>query len=95
VCRPFFEINKAHVDGIAVAKAMPIEAGAIYLFDKGYNDLSSLGCARRRRLPLRHPAQDQHSVDVLETRAARIGRLTGRLADNRRALSEASAADHT
>ena len=32
----FFEITRAHVNAIAVAKAMPIEAGATYVFDKGY-----------------------------------------------------------
>jgi hypothetical protein len=87
----FFEITKARVNDIAVAKAMPIEAGATYVFDKGYYDFSfwavldAAGCRFVTRRKVNTP------LDVLETRAARgdpiladrIGRLPGRLARNR------------
>ena len=88
----FFEITKARVNDIAVAKAMPIEAGATYVFDKGYYDFSfwaaldAAGCRFVTRRKVNTP------LEVIETRAARgdpiladrIGRLPGRLAYNRR-----------
>jgi IS4 transposase len=88
----FFEITKAHVNDIAVAKIMPIEGGATYVFDKGYYDFSfwaaldTAGCRFVTRRKVNTP------LAVLETRAARgdpiradqIGRLPGRLARNRR-----------
>ena len=88
----FFEITKARVNDIAVAKAMPIGAGTTYVFDKGYYDfsfwaaLAARGCRFVTRRKVNTP------LDVLETRAARgetiradrIGRLPGRLARNRR-----------
>ena len=57
----FFEITRAHVNDLAVAKAMPIEAGATYVFDKGYYDFA-FRAKRRRRRSLRDPAQGQHAA---------------------------------
>jgi DDE family transposase/uncharacterized protein DUF4372 len=87
----FFEITSARMNDITVAKAMPIEAGATYVFDKGYYDafwaaLDAAGCRFVTRRKVNTP------LDVLATRAARgaairadrIGRLPGRLARNRR-----------
>ena len=88
----FFEITKARVNDIAVAKAMPIEAGATYVFDKGYYNFSfwaaldAAGCRFVTRRKVNTP------LEVIETRPAnddpiradRIGRLPGRLAYNRR-----------
>src|SRR5918996_1730568 len=88
----FFEITKARVNDIAVAKIMPIEAGPTYVFDKGYYDFSfwaaldTAGCRFVTRRKVNTP------LAVIATRAARgeairadrIGRLPGRLARNRR-----------
>ena len=88
----FFEVTKARVNDIAVAKVMPIEAGATYVFDKGYYDFSfwaALDAAGGRFVTRR---KVNTPLDVLETRTAcgeairadRIGRLPERLARNRR-----------
>ena len=87
----FFEITPARINDITVAKAMPIEAGATYVFDKGYYDfafwaaLDARGCrfVTRRKIntPLaviatRPPSDPAIQADV-------VGRLPGRLAHNR------------
>lgn len=88
----FFEITEARVNDITVAKAMPIEAGATYVFDKGYYDfafwaaLDAAGCRFVTRRKVNTP------LVVLATRPPRdpaiqadvVGRLPGRLARNRR-----------
>jgi hypothetical protein len=87
----FFEITPARVNDIAVAQAMPIAAGATYVFDKGYYDfafwakLDAAGCRFVTRRKVNTP------LAVIETRPAnddpiradRIGRLPGRLARRR------------
>jgi len=87
----FFEITRARVNDITVAKAMPSEAGATYVFDKGYYDfafwaqLDAAGCRfvtrRKVNTPLaviatRPPSDPAIQADV-------VGRLPGRLARNR------------
>jgi transposase len=87
----FFEITAARVNDIAVAKQMPLEAGATYVFDKGYYDfafwaaLDARGCRFVTRRKVNTP------LEVIATRPAndgpiradRIGRLPGRLARHR------------
>ena len=87
----FFEITPARINDITVAKAMPIEAGATYVFDKGYYDfafwaaLDARGCrfVTRRKIntpraviATRPPSDPAIQADV-------VGRLPGRLAHNR------------
>ena len=61
--RPIYAaVTAANVNDITAAKAMPIEAGATYVFDLGYYDYGWWAEARRRRLPHRHPLQDQHAA---------------------------------
>jgi hypothetical protein len=87
----FFEITRARVNDITVAKRLPIEDGATYVFDKGYYDfafwaqLDARGCRfvtrRKVNTPLvvfatRPPSDPAIQADV-------VGRLPARLARNR------------
>jgi hypothetical protein len=59
--RPLYlEVTPARVNDITPAKAMPIEPGATYVFDRLLR-LRLLGEARCGRLPHRHPAQEEHA----------------------------------
>jgi hypothetical protein len=88
----YFAITKARVNDIAVAKTMPIEAGATYVFDKGYYDFSfwaaldAAGCRfvtrRKVNTPLAVRATRPPSAPAVQ--ADVVGRLPGRLARNRR-----------
>jgi hypothetical protein len=87
----FFEITPARVNDIALAKVMPIAAGATYVFDKGYYDfafwakLDAAGCRFVTRRKVNTP------LAVIATRPVRgmaiqadvVGRLPGRVARNR------------
>src|SRR5262249_22820205 len=37
-CLSWFDLTSAKVDDVVAGRAMPLEAGATYVFDKGYND---------------------------------------------------------
>ena len=87
----FFEITKARVNDITVAKAMPIEAGATYVFDKGYYDfafwaaLDARGCRfvtrRKSNTPLAGLAdRPAKGAAIL---ADQLGTLPRRLARSR------------
>ena len=87
----FFDITKARVNDIAVAKAMPLEAGATYVFDKGYYDfafwaaLDARGCRFVTRRKVNTPLEviETRPADDEPIRADVVGRLPGRLARNR------------
>jgi len=88
-----FVVTPARVNDITVAKVMPIEAGATYVFDLGYYDFSwwatldALGCRFVTRLKahtkptLIEERQVEAGSSIL---ADRVIRLAGRLAGNRR-----------
>ena len=42
----YHAVTAANVNDITAAKAMPVEAGATYVFDLGYYDFGSLGARR-------------------------------------------------
>ena len=68
--RPVYHaVTAANVNDISAAKAMPIEAGATYVFDLGYYDFG-FGRARRARLPAGDAVQDQHAVEQAVRHAA-------------------------
>lgn len=89
----YFEVTAARVNDITVARAMPIEAGATYVFDLGYYDfawwanLDAHGCRIVTRLKkntvlatvARRPPQPGSPI-----LSDRIGQLPGRLARSRR-----------
>ena len=93
-CPLYLDISAARVNDITAAKAMPIEAGATYVFDLGYYDyawwarLEAAGCRIVSRLKKNTPLQ------VVETRAVpadaphiisdRIGFLPQRLSHSRK-----------
>jgi IS4 transposase len=92
--RPLYlEVTTAKVNDITPAKAMPIEAGATYVFDLGYYDygfwakLDAMGCRLVTRLkkntPLRLTAEQAvpQGSDLLYDR---IGRLPERLSSTRK-----------
>jgi IS4 transposase len=89
----YLMVTAANVNDITVAKAMPIEAGATYVFDLGYYDygwwamLHQAGCRIVTRLKVNTP------FEVIENRPVapgtsilsdRIGYLPKRLAASRR-----------
>lgn len=88
----FFAVSSERVSDIAVGKTMPIEAGATYVFDKGYYDfgfwarLQAGGARFVTRLKRNSP------TELVEERAVcgegvlfdRLVRLSGRLSGQRR-----------
>jgi IS4 transposase len=88
----YFGFTPSNVNDITAAKAMPIEAGATYVFDLGYYDyawwaqLDNAGCRLVTRLkvntPLRGVAENKvpKGSNILSDR---IGYLPGRLAGSR------------
>jgi hypothetical protein len=88
----YFSITKANVNDITAAKAMPIEAGATYVFDLGYYDygwwarLDAADCRVVTRLkkntPLTVVSQNRvpKGSNILSDR---IGHLPARLANSR------------
>jgi IS4 transposase len=75
----WFDITSAKVDDVVVGRAMPIEAGATYVFDKGYTDYRwwaellrhRAGFVTRRKL-------NAHRREVIEQRPAGDGILADR-----------------
>jgi len=88
----YFAITAAKVNDIVEAKKMPIEAGATYVFDKGYYDfgfwaaLDAKGCRFVTRLKTNSPVTilAERPTDDPVIRADRSVQLNGRLASNRR-----------
>lgn len=90
----YHEVSAANVNDVSVAKPMPLEAGATYVFDLGYYDygwwaqLDDAGCRIVTRFKANTPLVDERSrAPVLEggdILCDRIGFLPERQAGNRR-----------
>lgn len=89
----YFAVTPAKVNDITAAKAMPIEAGATYVFDLGYYDygwwaaLDDAGCRFVTRLKKNTPLTAVHENPVPPggtILSDRIGHLPQRLAHSRR-----------
>jgi transposase len=88
----YFAVTPANVNDITAAKAMPIEAGATYIFDLGYYDygwwaaLDDASCRFVTRLKKNTPITVTHANRVPKNSnilSDRIGRLPVRLASSR------------
>ena len=89
----YLMVTAANVNDITAAKAMPIEAGATYVFDLGYYDyawwagLDDAGCRIVTRFKKNTPLHSAKSMPVEPATGIlsdRIGFLPGRQAKNRR-----------
>ena len=93
-CPIYHMITEANVNDITAAKAMPIEAGATYVFDLGYYDYGWWATLDRRWLPHRDAVQDKYAAPFGSFHAAvepgtgilsdSIGFLPGRQAKSRK-----------
>jgi hypothetical protein len=52
----WFDLTSAKIDDVVAGRAIPLENGATYVFDKGYTDY----CARSWS-PARSPGHDENS----------------------------------
>lgn len=86
-------VSAANVNDITAAKAMPIEAGATYVFDLGYYDyawwakLDAAGCRIVTRLKRNTPltvTKEQTVTEGSNILSDRIGRLPARQANSRK-----------
>jgi hypothetical protein len=92
--RPLYvEVSSARVNDITPAKAMPIEAGATYVFDLGYYDfgwwanLDAAGCRIVTRFKKNTPLSVVEELTIPAgslVLSDRIGHLPDRLARNRK-----------
>jgi hypothetical protein len=92
--RPIYHaVTAANVNDISAAKAMPIEAGATYVFDLGYYDfgffseLDALGCRLVTRFKTNTPLNAPRDLSLPPGTTAlsdRIGFLPARQAMNRK-----------
>lgn len=89
----YFAVTPAKVNDITAAKAMPVEAGATYVYDLGYYDygwwaaLDDAGCRFVTRLKKNTPFIVVHENQVPKTGnivSDRIGHLPARLANSRK-----------
>ena len=90
----YHEVSAANVNDVSVAKPMPIEAGATYVFDLGYYDygwgaqLDDAGCRIVTRFKANTPLIDErsraHVAEGSDILSDRIGFLPERQAKNRR-----------
>ncbi len=89
----YFAVTPANVNDITAAKAMPIEAGATYVFDLGYYDygwwaaMDDAGCRFVTRLKKNTPFTVVHENRVPKNSnivSDRIGHLPNRLAASRK-----------
>ena len=90
----YCEVSAANVNDISVAKPMPIECGATYVFDLGYYDygwwanLDAAGCRIVTRFKKNTPLTDVRACALLakesDILSDRIGFLPERQARNRR-----------
>jgi hypothetical protein len=88
----FADVTPANINDITVAKAMPIRAGATYVFDLGYYDygwwaaLNDAGCRIVTRLKVNTPLSVVHENAIAEGSpilSDRIGHLPARQARSR------------
>jgi hypothetical protein len=88
----YFAVTPANVNDITAAKAMPIEAGATYVYDLGYYDygwwaaLDDAGCRFVTRLKKNTPLRVVYENAALRSDtilSERIGHLPQRLANSR------------
>jgi hypothetical protein len=92
--RPVYHaVTAANLNDITAAKAMPIEAGATYVFDLGYYDfgfwakLDALGCRLVTRFKTNTPlneAKDMPLAEGSDVLSDRIGFLPARQCGNRK-----------
>jgi hypothetical protein len=91
-CPIYFAVTPANVNDITAAKAMPIEAGATYVFDLGYYDygwwavLDDAGCRLVTRLKKNTPIIVVHENRIPKDSGILsdcIGHLPARLANSR------------
>ena len=89
----YFAVTPANVNDITAAKAMPIEAGATYVYDLGYYDyrwwaqIDDAGCRFVTRLKKNTPFTAVHENRVAKNSnivSDRIGHLPARLAASRK-----------
>jgi IS4 transposase len=89
----YFAVSPANVNDITVAKAMPLEAGATYVFDLGYYDygwwarLDGAGCRIVTRLKSNTPlnvVKENRVPKHTNILGDRIGYLPARLAKSRK-----------
>jgi Domain of unknown function (DUF4372)/Transposase DDE domain len=95
--RPIYHaVTAANVNDISAAKAMPIEAGATYVFDLGYYDfgffseLDALGCRLVTRFKANTPLNAPRDLSLppgTTVLSHRIGFLPARQAMNRKAAT--------
>jgi hypothetical protein len=84
-CPLYLATTPANVNDIVEAKAMPIEAGATYVFDLGYYDygwwakLDAAGCRIVTRLKRNTPLRDVTERQVPKRQSAILSDRTGRL----------------
>ena len=92
-CPIYHMVTEATVNDIVAAKAMPIDAGATYVFDLGYYDygwwarLDEAGCRIVTRFKKNTPLLSARSLPVAPGESVvsdRIGFLPGRQAKNRK-----------
>jgi IS4 transposase len=93
-CPLYLVVTPANVNDITVAKTMPIDAGATYVFDLGYDDyawwaaLGEAACRIVTRLksntPLRVIETRRVAEDAPDILSDRVGFLPERLANSRR-----------
>lgn len=92
-CPVYFTVTPSRVNDIMAAKAMPLEAGATYVYDLGYYDygwwaaLEEAGCRFVTRLKKNTPLRVVHENRVARNGnilSDRIGHLPQRLAGSRR-----------
>lgn len=89
----YFAVTPANVNDITAAKAMPIEAGATYVYDLGYYDygwwaeLDGAGCRFVTRLKKNTPftmVHENHVPKDSHILSDHIGHLPARLANSRK-----------
>jgi len=89
----FFSVSAANVNDMAEAEAMPIEAGATYVFDLGYHDfawwaqLADAGCrivTRFKKNTAFRIVEERALPEGSEVLSDRIGYLSERMMRNRR-----------
>ncbi len=78
----WFDLTSAKIDDVVAGRAMPLEPGVTYVFDKGYNDFIGGSDNPCRQRFLCHPTQAQHAI-VARLSNQTAGRAHGVLADRR------------
>jgi len=87
--RSGFEVTSAKVDDVVAGRTVPLEAGATYVFDKGYYGLSLVVRDPDGRSLLRHPTQAQCTLPRNHGKGCRGRRI---LFDRRLKIGQPAAA---